>query len=70
MTPLRQRRIEDMQLRHLGSATQRACLHSITGVSADFYLQLTGINLRLCPRCRVGALIRLPLPSAWPPSPC
>jgi hypothetical protein len=32
----------------------------------DFYLQLTGINLRLCPRCGIGALIRLVLPRPLP----
>ena len=36
MTPLRQRMIEDMQLRNLGSETQRAYLHYITGL-ARFY---------------------------------
>ena len=36
MTPLRQRMIEDMQLRSLGSETQRAYLHYITGL-ARFY---------------------------------
>src|ERR1035441_6444159 len=36
MTPLRQRMIEDMQLRNLGSQTQRAYLHYITGL-ARFY---------------------------------
>ncbi|MDP2997128.1 MAG: site-specific integrase [Bryobacterales bacterium] len=33
MTPLRQRMIEDMQLRNLGEETQRAYLHYITGLS-------------------------------------
>ena len=32
----------------------------------DFYLQLTGINLRLCPQCGIGALIRLALPGPLP----
>ena len=32
----------------------------------DFYLQLTGINLRLCPRCGIGVLIRLALPGPLP----
>jgi hypothetical protein len=32
----------------------------------DFYLQLTGINLRRCPRCGIGALIRLALPGPLP----
>ena len=36
MTPLRQRMIEDMQLRNLGTETQRAYLHYITGL-ARFY---------------------------------
>jgi len=36
MTPLRQRMIEDMQLRNLGAETQRAYLHYITGL-ARFY---------------------------------
>lgn len=27
----------------------------------DFYRQLTGVNLRICPRCGKGILIRLPL---------
>lgn len=36
MTPLRQRMIEDMQLRNLGSETQRAYLHYITAL-ARFY---------------------------------
>lgn len=36
MTPLRQRMTEDMQLRNLGSETQRAYLHYISGL-ARFY---------------------------------
>lgn len=36
MTPLRQRMLEDMQLRHLGTETQRAYLHYMTGL-ARFY---------------------------------
>src|SRR6266705_803083 len=36
MTPLRQRMIEDMQLRNLGAETQRAYLHYITSL-ARFY---------------------------------
>ncbi len=32
----------------------------------DFYFQLTGINLRLCPQCRIGVLIRLALPGPLP----
>jgi integrase/recombinase XerD len=36
MTPLRQRMIEDMQLRNLSAGTQRAYLHYITGL-ARFY---------------------------------
>jgi site-specific recombinase XerD len=36
MTPLRQRMLEDMQLRNLGTETQRAYLHYITGL-ARFY---------------------------------
>jgi hypothetical protein len=36
MTPLRQRMIEDMQLRNLSTETQRASLHYITGL-ARFY---------------------------------
>jgi len=36
MTPLRQRMIEDMQLRNLSTETQRAYLHYITGL-ARFY---------------------------------
>jgi integrase/recombinase XerD len=36
MTPLRQRMIEDMQLRNLGTNTQRAYLHYVTGL-ARFY---------------------------------
>ena len=36
MTPLRQRMIEDMQLRNLGTETQRAYLHYIAGL-ARFY---------------------------------
>ena len=32
----------------------------------DFYLQLTGINLRLCPQCGMGVLIRLALPGPLP----
>jgi integrase/recombinase XerD len=36
MTPLRQRMIEDMQLRNLAAETQRAYLHYITGL-ARFY---------------------------------
>jgi hypothetical protein len=27
----------------------------------DFYRQLTGVNLRICPRCGKGILIRLPV---------
>jgi len=45
MTPLRQRMIEDMQLRNLGSETQRAYLHYITGL-ARFY-QLSPDHLGL-----------------------
>ena len=36
MTPLRQRMTEDMQLRNLGTETQRSYLHYITGL-ARFY---------------------------------
>ncbi len=36
MTPLRQRMIEDMQLRNLAPATQRQYLHYVTGF-ADYY---------------------------------
>jgi integrase/recombinase XerD len=36
MTPLRQRMVEDMQLRNLGTETQRAYVHYITGL-ARFY---------------------------------
>lgn len=36
MTPLRQRMIEDMQLRNLGAETQRAYVHYISGL-AQFY---------------------------------
>ena len=36
MTPLRQRMIEDMQLRNLGAETQRSYVHYITGL-ARFY---------------------------------
>ena len=36
MTPLRQRMIQDMQLRNLGTNTQRAYLHYVTGL-ARFY---------------------------------
>lgn len=36
MTPLRQRMIEDMQLRNLGSETQRAYVHYVSGL-ARFY---------------------------------
>jgi hypothetical protein len=32
----------------------------------DFYRQLTGINLRLCPQCGKGILIRLALPGPLP----
>jgi hypothetical protein len=32
----------------------------------DFYRQLTGINLRLCPRCGKGILFRLALPGPLP----
>jgi hypothetical protein len=32
----------------------------------DFYLQLTGINLRRCPQCGIGVLIRLVLPGPLP----
>lgn len=32
----------------------------------DFYLQLTGINLRLCPQCGIGVPIRLALPGPLP----
>jgi site-specific recombinase XerD len=36
MTPLRQRMLEDMQLRNLGTETQRSYLHYVTGL-ARFY---------------------------------
>src|ERR1700690_2665420 len=36
MTPLRQRMIEDMQLRNLGAETQRSYLHYVAGL-ARFY---------------------------------
>jgi site-specific recombinase XerD len=45
MTPLRQRMIEDMQLRNLGTQTQRAYLHYITGL-ARFY-QTSPVHLSL-----------------------
>ena len=45
MTPLRQRMTENMQLRNLGSETQRAYLHYITGL-ARFY-QTSPANLSL-----------------------
>ena len=45
MTPLRQRMIEDMQLRNLSAGTQRAYLHYITGL-ARFY-QTSPANLSL-----------------------
>ena len=45
MTPLRQRMIEDMQLRNLATQTQRAYLHYITGL-ARFY-QTSPANLSL-----------------------
>jgi hypothetical protein len=32
----------------------------------DFYLQLTGINLRLCPHCGRGPLMRFVLPEPLP----
>jgi hypothetical protein len=32
----------------------------------DFYLQLTGMNLRLCPQCGIGTLFRLALPRPSP----
>ena len=32
----------------------------------DLSLELTGIHLRLCPRCGIGALIRLALPRPLP----
>ena len=32
----------------------------------DFYLELAGLNLRLCPRCGIGVLIRLALPGPLP----
>jgi hypothetical protein len=52
MTPLRQRMIEDMQLRNLSTQTQRAYLHYITGL-ARFYqtspehLSLEAVHWRL-----------------------
>lgn len=36
MTPLRQRMLEDMQLRNLGTETQRSYLHYVAGL-ARFY---------------------------------
>jgi hypothetical protein len=47
-------------------ATPTADLLPRTTDYRDFYLQLTGINLRLCPQCGIGALIRLALPGPLP----
>lgn len=44
MTPLRQRMIEDMQLRNLSQSTQRAYLHYIIGL-ARFYMPERSTNL-------------------------
>jgi hypothetical protein len=53
MTPLRQRMIEDMQLRNLSKSTQRAYLHYIVGL-ARFY-QTSPENLSL-EELRVAAM--------------
>ena len=36
MTPLRQRMIEDMQLRNLSTETQRAYVHYISGLAGVY----------------------------------
>ena len=48
MTPLRQRMIEDMQLRFLSAGTQRAYLHYITGL-ARFYVDYAPVLTLRCP---------------------
>jgi len=53
------------QCRHL-LATPTVDLLPRAADYRDFYLQLTGINLRLCPQCGIGALIRLALPGPLP----
>jgi site-specific recombinase XerD len=45
MTPLRQRMIEDMQLRFLGESTQRSYLHYITGLSRFYQTSPQDLNL-------------------------
>lgn len=45
MTPLRQRMIEDMQLRNLSTETQRAYLHYITGLARFYQTSPEHLNL-------------------------
>jgi site-specific recombinase XerD len=45
MTPLRQRMIEDMQLRNLSAETQRAYLHYITGLARFYQTSPEHLNL-------------------------
>ena len=49
--------------RRLLAAPAAALLPRATGYR-DFYFQLTGVDPRLCPRCRIGRLLRRALP--WP----
>ena len=45
MTPLRQRMIEDMQLRNLGAGTQRAYVHYIAGLARFYQTSPEHLNL-------------------------
>ena len=46
MTPLRQRMIEDMQLRNLSPETQKAYLHYITGLARFYQISPEHLSLR------------------------
>ena len=45
MSPLRQRMIEDMQLRNLSPQTQKAYLHYITGLARFYQVSPQELNL-------------------------
>jgi integrase/recombinase XerD len=45
MTPLRQRMLEDMQLRNLGTETQRSYLHYVTGLARSYQVSPQELSL-------------------------